>query len=108
MYVEIGNDHAIEGYREDGSEEVLYRTVEGERVTRIVFPEDTGTQEAYASAVAALSHHIEYEAKPAWIETDSPALLTLLLEHYGINEKKNVRPATWGKPSATKTKKQKD
>lgn len=95
MYVEIGNDHAIEGYREDDSDEVLYRLVDGQRVTRLVFPEGMTTQEAFSSTVAALGHHIHPEHKPAWIESSSPALLGLLVEHYELRT--NKRPAAWGK-----------
>ena len=99
MYVEFGNAHAIEGYRDpasDDPERVMYRRVEGQRVTSLVFPEGIGLQEAFTTAVAALGHHIEPGQVPSWIQADNPALLTLLCEHYHIPEDKNVRPPAWG------------
>jgi len=100
MYVEIGNDHAIEGYRDPASDDpnaVLYRLLEGEHVTRLEFPQGMGLQDAYLASVAALMHHMEDGAAPAWVESDSPGLSTLLIEHYGTNPKKTRRPAAWGK-----------
>lgn len=111
MYVEFGNDSAIEAYRDPTStdpDRVMYRAVEGQHITRVVFPEGIGLQEAYANAVAALGHHIEPGQKPSWIESDNTGLRTLLLEHFDIS--KASRPPTWGKienlPKKT-TKKQK-
>ena len=97
MYVEFGNRNAIEGFTEGDDPEVRFRDVEGERVTRLTFPEEIGLQEAFSNALAAASHHIQADAAPIWIESDSDGLLALLLEHYGIPPKKNKRPASWGK-----------
>lgn len=95
MHVEIGNKHAIEGYREGDVDEVLYRSVEGERITTLRFPEGIGIEDAFRTTLVAMSHHIEAGEAPSWIESDSPGLTALLAEHYGI--KNNVRPAAWGK-----------
>lgn len=96
MYVEVGNEHAIEGYREN-DDEVLFRKVEGQRVTRLEYPSGIGLQEAFSATVTALTHHIAQGEKPSWIVTDSPGLETLLLEHYGLSTKQNRRPGSWGK-----------
>ena len=105
MQVEIGNANAIEGYRDANSDDpdlVRYRDLEGQRVTTVVFPEGIPLQEAFQTVLGLLPEHMAprndkgVPTKPAWIETDSPGLLTLLLEHFEIDEKSNVRPRTWG------------
>lgn len=100
MYVEFGNDHAIEGFRDqnaDDPELVQFRALEGQRVTQIVFPEGTGLQEAFSTAVTALQYHIAEGEKPTWIESDSDGLQSLLGEHFGVKASENKRPKTWGK-----------
>lgn len=100
MYVEFGNDKAIEGYRDPQSDDpdlVRYRPVDGERVTQVLIPEGTGLQEAFTTVVTSFGYHIADGEKPTWIESDSPGLQTLLLEHYGISSSANNRKKTWGK-----------
>jgi len=105
MLVEIGNAHAIEGFREGDDDVVHYRAVPGERVTRIVIPSGIGIQEAYASVVGAMSVHMDPTQKPAWIETDTPGLTALLYEHYGLDPAKVARSPLWGQQKAKPVKK---
>lgn len=106
MYLEIGNDSAIEGYRNPGEERVQYRALEGQRVTRVVFPEGTLLQEAFMSAVKLTSYHIVEGAAPVWIDSDSEALAQLLKDHFSISA---TRPRSWGRDTgADKLPKMKD
>lgn len=107
MLVEIGNDHAIEGYRADDEDVVRYRALTGERVTTIVIPPQIGLQEAYASVVGALSVHMQVGEKPAWIETDTPGLTALLYEHFALDPVKCVRSPLWGQPKKKTTRRTK-
>lgn len=100
MWVEIGNDHAIEGYRDPNSDDpdlVRFRPLEGQRVTTSSIPDDMNLQQAFANVVAGMAYHLEEGAKPAWIESDNESLQMLLCEHYGITKSQNTRPKTWGK-----------
>ena len=103
MRVEIGNDHAIEGYRDPASDDpelVRYRPAPGQRTTEVIFPEGVGLQEAFLTVVGLLPQHMEeidadgQAVRPAWIKSDTPALLSLLTDHYGLT--RNVRPRSWG------------
>ena len=103
MWVEFGNDNAIEGYREPGSDEVKYRALEGQQVTTITLPEGVSLQEAFTTAVALVDHHfaVANEAdgtrhKPAWVDSDSEGLKALLTENFGLKAG-HARPKTWGK-----------
>lgn len=100
MYVNVGNSHAIEGYRDPTSDDpdlVRYRPAEGDRVTEIVFPEGITLNEAFSTTLAALDHHMESGTSPTWIESDSEGLTALLQEHWGLTAAKTSRPKTWGK-----------
>lgn len=100
MYVEFGNDKAIEGYRDPNSDDpelVRYKPIDGQRVTTVSFPEGISLQEAFTTAVTAITYHMEEGAEPAWIESDSEGLQSLLQEHFGITASKNNRPKAWGK-----------
>jgi hypothetical protein len=105
MWVEFGNDNAKEGYRDpsaDNPDEVLYRPLEGQRVTTITFPEGISLQEAFTTAVAQIVYHFatdgdDNQSTPAWVESDSPGLAALLAEQFGVQGK--TRPKTWGAKS---------
>lgn len=96
MFVELGNNKAIEGYRPDGSTdgEVKYRSLEGEQVTTLSFPEDMSIGDAFAATVTSMRYHIEEGETPVWIHSDSPGLQTLLEEQYKVTKSK---PAKWGR-----------
>ncbi len=98
LYVEIGNETAIEGYRDPASDDpelVRYREAGGQRTTRLTYPEDIGLQEAFSGTVTAMRAHLAEGGKPVWIDSDSAGLKTLLCEHYQIDPKK-TKPRTWG------------
>lgn len=94
MHAEMGNDRALEGYR-DGENVLQFRILDGQRVTRVEFPPETGLQEAFSIVVdGVVPAHFQADAKPVWVETDSEALKLLLEEKYGI--KGSSRPTGWG------------
>lgn len=98
MKLEIGNPHAIEGYRIPNSEtpdKVHYRPLPGERVTSFVFPEGIQATEAAAVVLETMPKHMDSDGIPAWIDTDSPALHAILSEHYRLDPKRK-RPIGWG------------
>lgn len=100
LLVEFGNADALEGYRDPTSEDpdlVRFKPLAGDRVTTVVFPEGTSLQEAFSTAVTALTFHMASGAVPTWIESDSDGLQALLVEHYRLTPSKNIRPKTWGK-----------
>lgn len=108
MYVLIGNDHALEGFRDGTSDVLQFREAPGERITSFTFPAETNLRDAVSGVVVSLAHQMDPEAKPAWIESDVKPLEDLLCQHFGVS--KNRRPATWGqeiereeKPKAPKT-----
>jgi len=90
MLIELGLTSAKEGYRAEGSDEVLHRPVEGLRVLSIHAPDDITTGEAFttvSSGNGVVSNHSD--DKPAWVSVpDKPGLQALLAEHYGIAEGK--------------------
>lgn len=97
MYVEIGNDQAIEGYRDATSadpEQVLYRDHPGQWVTRLDYPDGIDIKSAFESTVEAMRHHMKAGERPKWVEGDSKALVDLLCEQWSITD--NTRPADWG------------
>ena len=102
MWVQFGNDHAVEAYRDpssDDPDEVKSRPVEGRQITAVVMPAGWSLREAFATALEAAAHHFDTDPDtddkhpPAWIESDSDGLAALLAEHYGIE--RNRRPAGW-------------
>jgi hypothetical protein len=96
MYLEFGNDKAIEGYRDprsDDPEKVRHRPAPGQRITQVAFPEDTPLLEAFQSVVKLIDYHVTQGEKPAWVDSDSAGLEKLLKEHLGI---KASRPKQWG------------
>ncbi len=97
-YVEFGNDKGIEGYRDaqsDDPELVRYRELDGQRVTRLTYPEGMSINEAFQGTVTAIGYHMAQEGKPTWIESDSAGLRALLCENYGVNPEA-TKPKTWG------------
>ena len=99
MKVEIGNDQALEGYRDPQGEDpdlVLYRAAPGQRTTTLKVPDGMGLSEAFTSITAALKKHMSEDATPVWIESDSAGLQALLEEHYGLSKAQAKRPARWG------------
>ena len=98
MKVEIGNDQAIEQYRDPESDDpglVRSRDYPGQHITTLVIPDEQGLAEAFNSTIGIMKrHHMKPDAVPAWVESDNEALEQMLKSHYGI--KKN-RPKTWGK-----------
>ncbi len=96
MYVQFGNDHAIAPYR-DEQNTVQFRDHPGEQVTTLLVTEGVALAEAFNSTVTNMDGHLKSGAKPAWIESDSPGLLALLEEHYGLTSEGNRRPPNWGK-----------
>ena len=95
MQVLIGNDRAIEtGYDEEGH--LTVKALPGERTTQIVFPQDTSPFNAFKTTIAALTRHMEPEAKPVWIESDDKTLRRMLTEHFGLQITKSDRPEGWG------------
>lgn len=104
MYLHIGNDEALRSYRDPKSnepDEVLYEDHPGEWVTELLFPEGITLVEAFRSTLEAMTHHIQRGAKPKWVEGDNEALVSLLVEEWGISD--NTRPPDWGQnnPSTT-------
>lgn len=100
MYVHVGNNSAIEGYRDPSSDDpdkVRYRPLEGDRVTEIVIPDGTSLNEAFSTVLAVMDHHMIEGSAPAWIESDSEGLTALLREHWDLSAAKTSRPKTWGK-----------
>lgn len=102
MYVEFGNDKGIEGYRDPQSDDpdlVRYRAIEGQRVTRLTYPEGMTLNEAFQSTVTAIGYHVAEGGRPSWVESDSAGLKALLCENYGIDPNRQ-RPRTWGASGA--------
>lgn len=95
MKVEVGNATAIEGYREEEDGPVLYRNLEGERITTIILPDDLSMIEAVQTVAATLAAHMQPGTKPVWIEADSMALQAYLCEHFQIPTT-SARPMSWG------------
>lgn len=97
-WVQFGNEHAREAYHE-ASEGLQHRPVEGRQITAVLLPDGWGLQEMYQATVAAAGHHFDTDPAtddkhpPAWIESSSDPLLSLLVEHYRLE--RNTRPAGW-------------
>lgn len=99
MKVVVGNPFAIEGYRDENSDnpdQVMFRSVDGERETTFQFPEDTNVTSAVFSVIESLPMHMDLSSGgPAWIECDEPMVKKILCQHFNISDRKR-RPAKWG------------
>lgn len=73
----------------------VLRPLGGETITRLLYPDGMGVEEAALCTIDALKFHMERGALPAWIESDSKPLHKLLCKHYGINTTAK-RPGDWG------------
>ena len=103
MFVAIGNDTAVEGYREEPGGPIVYAELEGQRVTELVIPDDgISIPDAVATVTATLGAHMT--GKPVWIESDNETLRAYLCEFYKVPLTK-TRPATWGAIKRTAPKK---
>jgi pyruvate/2-oxoglutarate dehydrogenase complex dihydrolipoamide acyltransferase (E2) component len=102
MFVELGNDKPIEGYREEGSDEVKYRAVDGEtqQITHYHFPEGHSIRQAFNDVLNSIHAHFAHNDEtnkphaPIWVHSDSQGLKALLEEEFGIREQK---PEKWGR-----------
>lgn len=98
MKLVLGNEHAIEGYRDPNSEnpeQVLYRELEGQRTTEINFSPGLGPIDAFSQVLNIVSKHFAPGTGPSWVEGDDEALVTLVKRHFNITAK--GRPKNWGK-----------
>lgn len=95
MYVQFGNADAIAPYR-DENEVLQFRDHPGQHVTTVSITDGANLSEAFNTVIIQMDGHIKKGAKPAWIESDSPGLLALLEEHYGLPSAQNNRPDNWG------------
>jgi hypothetical protein len=84
--IEIGLNPAKEGYKNPGSDEVLYRPLDGLRVLTITIPDGVPSDEALASITSAngVKNRHSDEA-PTWVSVpDKPSLEEMIAEKYGI------------------------
>ena len=95
MFVELGNADPIEGYRDEGSDEVKYRAIESDaEITHIHFPDGHSVRDAFTDVLNTLPRHFAEGAKPVWVHSDSPGLQALLEEEFAVKKQK---PAKWGR-----------
>ena len=97
--VRIGNDHAIEGYYDEESDDpeiVRYREMSGERTTSLMMPDGLSLSEMTATVIVTMESHMRSGAVPAWIDSDNASLTTSLCLHWGINHQTQSKPAEWG------------
>jgi hypothetical protein len=103
VWVQFGNDHAVEAYRETSGDseesELKHRSVQGRQITALVMPDDWSLSESFVTTLEVASHHFDTDPEtddkhpPAWIESSSEGLTALLVEHFGL--KNNKRPRGW-------------
>lgn len=101
MRVVLGNNSALEGYRDplsDDPEKVRYRSLSGERETEMVFREGIALMDAAHDVLVTIPMHMV--ENPAWVECDDSTLLSMISEHFGNIPKK--RPMLWGASAADK------
>src|SRR5690349_9286131 len=83
MIVVLGNRHAIESLDNGKTFQPLRK---GKRATRVEIPEEYSLSEAFKAitdATGIWAHHASEGAAPAWVASDSAGLATLLAEHFG-------------------------
>ena len=99
MKVVLGNPFALEGYRDeesDNPDRILYRPVEGEKETSFYFPEGMSLTEMASAVIESMPLHMDVQAGlPAWVECDDTLLKKIICQHYGISDRKK-RPTKWG------------
>lgn len=94
--VRLGNDLAIEGYRDpesDDPEQVKFKPQDGQHTTTIIMPEGLTLQEQFFTVVGTAQLHMEEGAGPVWVEGDDETLVALLKDHWQIEKE---RPKNWG------------
>lgn len=97
-YVEFGNDKVIEGYRDPKSDDpdlVRYRHLDGQRVTRLTYPDGIPLDEALVGTITAIGYHLAEDTTPQWFDSDDAGLKARLCDHFGVNPAKK-KPKTWG------------
>lgn len=98
MLIQFGNDQAITHYQDpDGPPgQMVYRVMDGQRITSISLPPDLSPDIALISCIEALSSHMLPGAVPVWIDGNPASLVKDLCRHYGITLKSNKKPLGWG------------
>ena len=92
--VVLGNRHAVHS-TDNGA--TLTPMPRGKRATVVDIPDDT----PLVTALATITHdtegvwakHATPGARPAWVASDSPALATVLAEHFGGIEIRDLEEA---------------
>lgn len=103
LVVEVGNEHAIEGNRNNPEGALVFEAMPAaKRVTTIQIPDDEIDGDegellttTVSTVVGALKHHIAPEQKPSWIATSDTALRDALLQHYELPATAGEKPKTW-------------
>ena len=103
-FIEFGTEDAVEGYRDETSddpERVRYRPVEGQRIVTMSVPDGVSLNEAFRTVAAALELHIANGTRPVWVQTNSEHLTALLADLYRIGDS-NIRPEHWGEETSAR------
>jgi hypothetical protein len=86
--IELGLASAKESYRQDGSEDVLFRPVDGLRVLTVKPPDGASTTDIFNDITrgnGVLAYHSD--ESPLWVSCpDNPTLQRLLAEQYSCSE----------------------
>jgi len=88
MRLYLGNRNALTA-DPDGST----RTAKGKQCTTVDFPEGTSLGEAFTVLTASdgvWANHAKAGSTPAWVASDSAALATLVADHFGGIEIRDV------------------
>jgi hypothetical protein len=105
MIIEIGNDAAIEGYREVEDGPLKYRDLEGERITTLHLPDDWDILEVVQTVRSTLPYHMDVRrGNPRWVSCSDAAVAASLSQVFALNGKPipTDRPKTWGEPKKPK------
>jgi hypothetical protein len=90
VFIHIGNSNAVEGYKDERSDEpdlTRYRPAPGERITEFVFPDDIELEEAFLNVIGAFlgtadlnnaGRHVVPGGSGDWVDGDSPELVALV------------------------------
>jgi hypothetical protein len=73
---------------------MVARQLPSEAESSFNFPEGMDLQQATLAVIDAMRFHMDRDAFPVWIESDSRDLKRLLCDHYGVAIT-NKRPGDW-------------
>lgn len=95
MWLEVGNESAVQTRRDDGGR-LVQIPLEGKRVTRLLLPDSMDADEAFRQGLDALRWHLAEGTTPVWVDSDNDDLRRRFAYHYDLDARRGrPDPEEW-------------